>query len=238
MIYDYNLILALPTGDHDARQKISGDVRYVEESVRKHQKWTQATITTDEESGREFGDLPELIEGGEVMSLRITPEVLKKGIKQDWIDCFKELNRAEKSRLVLFAHGCISGTRVAERVGDEMGILLVDTFKLKKVTRISVLACMGGGNPADPRSVSLKSFAQVFHKWLGRKRNIFTEVTARTKWLNSSKVHGEKGRRLAWVPSEEGALPSSGKGEWKYRAPDTKYLWYWDNGQQMVKLVY
>lgn len=73
----------------------------------------------------------------------------------------------------------MTGTPLAEMAPPQ--------FKLEKVTRISVLACFAAGDPAVSNP-DVKSFAEVFHSWLGRRRNIYTQVTARTKVITSSNV--------------------------------------------------
>jgi hypothetical protein len=183
-----------------------------------------------------------LVSGGIVEELEIQPEEIKNGSKVvSWRRCFEELNSAATSRLVLFAHGDQSTTRVADRTGERMARLLVDRFGLRKVTRISLLACYGGGDQAErfpgaPYHIpSVKCFAQEFHYALGREKNVRTEVTARTGVANSEMGTG---KRQVWVPNELGAQPESGKGEYKHKAPGTKVLWYWENGQQRVRQVY
>jgi hypothetical protein len=46
------------------------------------------------------------------------------------------------------------------------------------------------------------------------------------------------GDHVVWFPKKPGALPESGNGEWKHKAPGTKLLWYWECGEQRVKEVY
>src|SRR6516225_8012675 len=96
--YDYNLILALPTGEPHERAKIADDVWKISASVATHQR------------------------DGEVKQLVILPEELTQGmfIQDLWRMRFQELNDAPRSRLVLFAHGDPTRTRLADRTGERM----------------------------------------------------------------------------------------------------------------------
>jgi hypothetical protein len=236
--YDYNLILALPTGSLSERLTITGHRSKVFRGVAKHQRFEDSS---DEFGGPvSLGDMV-LVEGGEVEELHIWPGLLRQGIKDKWLRCFERLQMANRSRLVLFAHGDPTTTRVADRTGRRMATLLVDRFGLRKVTRISVLACCAGGDSTDAfpgawylQIPSVKCFAQEFHEFLGRQKGVYTQVTARTGIVKSK----DDGRRVVWFPNEPGAGPTSGNGEWKHKAPGTKLLWYWEMGQQRVKEVY
>jgi hypothetical protein len=180
-----------------------------------------------------------------VEKVTIWPPQLNKGIRDEWLMCFERLRMATRSRLVLFAHGDATTTRVADRTGAPMARLLTDRLGLRKVTRISLVSCFAGGDSSDSmpgawyfqQSSDVKCFAQKFHEYLGRMRNVYTQVTARTGIMKSDEAVNN-GRRLVWFPNEAGAGPETKQGEWKHKAPGTKLLWYWESGQQRVKQVY
>jgi hypothetical protein len=252
MIYDYNLVVALITGKlgGQSRKTIKNDISLVMTSVRKHQVYAPKPGDDDAESDDEEAidaamddedvinyrdETADLVAGGVVQKISLTPEKLKLGIKPKWKKRFQRLNEARRSRLVLFAHGDHSTTKMAAKTGDAMAKLLVNDFGLRRVTRISVLACIAGGD-GQP---SVGCFAHEFHTYLARPLGVYTEVTARTGLVRSAQVDVNNlhaaGRREVWFPNAPGATPKSGNGEWRHRAPGSKYLWYWAKGQQMVK---
>jgi hypothetical protein len=251
MPYDYDLVLAMPSGSQREQMIITTDTRLVAMSVGK-QVWRQLppVIDDDYDSDLEPPEPPPvLIKGKEVDILTLEPGASEPGGK--WLPYFAKLNEAKRSRLVLFGHGDRMSTRVGGRDPDTLASFLVNKCKLARVTRISLVACYAGGDFVAYMPPE-HSFAAKFQLLLGRPYGVFTEVTARTSSVKSAQdntreltKHGyvteTKSYRTVWQNNEPFAYPQIGKGTWEHRRIGGKYRFFWasqSQGGQKIERVY
>jgi hypothetical protein len=250
MPYDYDLVLAMPSGSKDEQKIITTDTRLVAMSVGK-QVWCQLPPVMDNDYDSDLeppAPPPFLVWGKEVDVLTLEPGASEPGVS--WSAYFAQLNEAERSRLVLFGHGAKTSERVGGRDADRLASFLVNKCKLTHVTRISLVACYAGGDfvaflpPAQ-------SFASKFHYLLGHPYGVFTEVTARTSSVKSVEDRTSvltkdgfatetKSHRAVWKNDEPFADPKTGKGKWAHRGTDRKYRFFWSQSkrEQKIERVY
>jgi hypothetical protein len=111
---------------------------------------------------------------------------------------------------------------------DAMADLLVNRYKLARLTKLSLIACWGGGEAYDPSSVN-RSFAQRLHWLLLKTYQIETELTARTERM----VTKPSGQHFVRRPDGVGV-----KGPMEHQQFGAKYIFSWRNGFQTIRPAY
>lgn len=135
----------------------------------------------------------------------------------------------DDSRLFIVSHGSLDGTLVADRRGMAMASDLVLGGHLKKVKRISIVACNAGWG--YERLMAVGCFAGEFHRSLGKIYNVYTEVSARTG-IVSVDSSGKKWVDRTYKIVEGKKIP----GKYEHQAVGSKdiYTWVDKNIQKVI----
>lgn len=137
----------------------------------------------------------------------------------------------DESRLYIVGHGDAKATTLAGLSGTQLAKSLVDNG-LKKVKRVVLASCLAGNpNSSDPfasllagTELAFKSTAKEMHLALG-KLQIFAEVAARTE-IVSVLEDGSKVTR----PLSELATPQTAKP----KKPGTKIVYGWNDKKEQT----
>jgi hypothetical protein len=223
--YDINVLLALPSGPCTCPSKdcVYHTITSHSERVgRSMSRWTSPNSRVDDANMREarFGSPAECVtihEGKDVPNE-----------SDRWI--FDLVNGAPRSRLTIFGHGDNKSTNVGGRSPEELAKLIKVGCRIKRVTKISLLACYGGGNLDTAKGqeghvTPSGSFAKQFHAHLAlacEGIQLFVDLSARTRAMTTD------------VNSVRKALMPNGE---EVKTPETKYLFFWVDtlleGQQL-----
>jgi len=201
--WEYNLCLALPSGDGKARQIIHDDHEKVALSMR---KFTEPKLNEEGYIVGVTGPVVELTTIKAGMHCAELPDFKK----------FAKLNAVQKSRLTIFGHGDKHSTTVGGRSPEELAKLLKFGCGVERVGKISLVACYAGGN-FDDVDVNLKdddqllnSFATQFFGQLESKLVATSYLTARTGAMAFEHKGGRKVER---------------GGELQHRGKFCKFAW-------------
>lgn len=182
--YDINVLLALPSGQctcpsDDCQPCII--LNHRNRVLRSLSRWTSPQTRSDDRTGRAVTHNPNPAECVTVAEGRDVPNDADR-----WI--MDLVNGAPRSRLTIFGHGGNQSKTVGGRTPEALAKLVVEGCRISKVTKISLLACYGGGNfdapEGSPGHVDVaSSFAKNFHAALvlvSEGRQLFSDVSART----------------------------------------------------------
>lgn len=209
--WDYNVLMILPSGDEKDQQVIRTDKYLIAARLEKHQhSYFYHSKSLQHKAPVPMGPIvvEAIIEPGE------------KEPKGEDKHKFTRLNDELFSRLTIFGHGTKSSTSVGGRTPQQLANLLKIGCGVKRVGKISLVACYAGGNndgkvPTDPWN----SFAAEFFAELGAGFTSFG-LSARNRALGTNK----------------NGLVSFVEGKEIRKAPKSKVLFTWDMDSEDVKL--
>lgn len=116
--------------------------------------------------------------------------------------------------------GAVTGAAAMIRLTPWALAHFLKTAGLKRVTRISLVMCHGGGSS---EAADTNSFGAAFHKYLGGTPNaVRTTVSARTTTVKFEEGTGR-------------VLTLNDKNESRPKVPGTKRIWSWQDGQQKME---
>jgi hypothetical protein len=214
-IWDYNICLALPSGGPKDQQTIRRDHGKVAQSMKKYQtvEWVR----------------DEPVKSGPVVKM-VLVEPGQRPTREDRA-AFAEMNRSTApTRLTIFGHGDPGSQTVGGRSPGALAFDLKYDFGLRRVGKISLVACYAGGNyDRDQRECLNDSFADRFHRALLLLEVLPAYLTARTGAMTTK--HNEEGKVERRVYAGDELLR---KG-----AAMTKFVWtYRRDGLREIEPVY
>lgn len=218
--YDFNAVLALPSGPCTCNVDPGKCEPHI---ILKHSSRVVLSMSRWVSPVKKVGrtDIKEMKASGRNAILVTVEE--GKATPDDDLDLLslEQFNNSKSSRLTIFGHGDPGSTTVGRRSPTALAELILVGCGIRKVTKISLLACYGAGNfnvkEGQAGHVGVNdSFARDFHAQLVQAvegKSLFTKVTARTRAL----VIDSTLERLAAMPDKS----------LKHKPHDTKFVFEW-----------
>ena len=219
--YDVNVLLALPSGGCTCRNVNAPSADCPHHTIVTHtervrlsmSRWVSPNVRVKDAKDHAVRHGPNPAESVTIDENKDVPDESDR-----WL--FDLVNGAPRSRLTIFGHCDNKSGKVGGRSPEALAELVKIGCRIRRVTKISLLACYGGGNTDSAQGQpghlgASESFAKRFHEQLvlaSTGRQLFVDLSARTRGM-STDVNGV---RKALMPDNT-----------EVRSADTKYLFSW-----------